>query len=91
MYYNEYINNGQEVNALYNNRIRAVCKEKKIPLKVLGDKVGKSKQYINELCNGNIKLSYDMAVKIADALNSTTDEIFLSEKYTKNGQYFDTG
>lgn len=76
---------------MFNNKIRAVCKEKRVPLKILGDRVGKSKQYMNELCNGNIKLSYDMAVKIAKALNSTTDEIFLPNKSIDGVQNKKTG
>ena len=43
----------------------------------LGDKIGCSKQYIYALEKGNIKLSYEMAVKIATALETTPDELFL--------------
>ena len=41
---------------------------------------GKSKQYMSELARGNIRLTYDMAVKIAEALNTTPDDLFLPEQ-----------
>lgn len=45
----------------------------------LGDMIGCSKQYIYALEKGNIKLSYEMAVKIATALGTTPDEMLLIE------------
>lgn len=43
----------------------------------LGSILGKSRQYMSELERGNIRLTYDMAVKIAQALETTPDQIFL--------------
>lgn len=45
----------------------------------LGDMIGCSKQYIYALKKGNIKLSYEMAVKIATALETTPDVLFLKD------------
>lgn len=39
----------------------------------LGKIIGKSKQWISELERGNIRLSYEMAVAVADACDKTTD------------------
>lgn len=51
-------------------------------LEELGKKIGKSKQYLSELERGNIRLTYDMAVKIASIFNGTPD-IFLPKKSKK--------
>lgn len=50
-----------------------------LTLEALGSKVNRSKQYMYALEKGNIKLSYDMAVKIALALGTTPDEVFLEK------------
>lgn len=50
----------------------------KLTLEQLGSMVGRSKQYMFLLENGRIRLSYEMAVKIAQALGTTPDEIFLT-------------
>lgn len=39
----------------------------------LGKLIGKSKQWVSEIERGNIRLSYEMAVVIADACNKPTD------------------
>jgi len=57
-----------------------ICKNHgNITLKELGKRVGKSKQYMSELGRGNIRLTYEMAAKIADALNTTPDALFLKK------------
>jgi len=48
-----------------------------LTLEALGSKVNRSKQYMYLLEKGGIRLSYEMAVKIALALGTTPDEIFL--------------
>ena len=58
-------------------RVRKVRQENKMTLVELGSRVGKSKQWLSELERGNIKLTYDMAVKIAKVFGKTPD-IFLS-------------
>lgn len=60
--------------------LKQVCKEHGITLTELGRRIGKSKQYMSELARGNIRLTYDMAVKIAEALNTTPDDLFLPEQ-----------
>lgn len=45
----------------------------------LGAMVSRSKQYMYALENGGIRLSYEMAVKIAKALGTTPDKLFLKE------------
>lgn len=59
--------------------LREICKEHGITLTELGRKIGKSKQYMSELARGNIRLRYDMAVKIAEVFGATPDEIFLPD------------
>lgn len=49
----------------------------------LGRRIGKSKQYMSELAKGNIRLKYDMAVKIAEVFGTTPDNIFLPVKSNK--------
>ena len=61
-----------------NYKIKDICKNNGITLTELGIKLGKSKQYMSELSNGNIKLSYEMAIKIAAIFNKKPDEIFLT-------------
>lgn len=79
------------------NAIKALREKHGLTLEALGKRVGKSKQYISELEKGRIRLTYDMAVKIAAAVGSTPDEIFLpseskklvpedNERFTTEGQ-----
>lgn len=60
--------------------LKQVCQEHGTSLAALGRKIGKSKQYMSELARGNIRLTYDMAVRIAMALNTTPDSLFLPEQ-----------
>lgn len=39
----------------------------------LGKIIGKSKQWVSALEHGNIRLSFEMAIKISNACNKTTD------------------
>ena len=48
-----------------------------LTLEALGAKVNRSKQYMYLLEKGGIRLSYEMAVKIASAMGTTPDAIFL--------------
>lgn len=61
--------------------LKQICKERGLTLTELGRRIGKSKQYMSELAKGNIRLTYDMAVKIAVALNTTPDDLFLPEQF----------
>jgi len=49
-------------------------------LRQLGARVGKSKQYMSELERGNIRLTYDMAVKIAQVFGQSPDDLFLPDE-----------
>lgn len=62
------------------NRIKEICDKNGMTLTELGNKIGKSKQYMSELARGNIRLRYDMAVEIAKVFKTTPDEIFLQTK-----------
>ena len=54
-----------------------------LTLEQLGVIVGRSKQYMYALEKGNIRLSYEMAVKIAEAMGTTPDEIFLKNNQSE--------
>ena len=45
----------------------------------IGEKIGKSKQWVSEFERGNIRLNIDVAVKLAKVLGLTAD-IFLPRK-----------
>ncbi|MDF9866836.1 putative transcriptional regulator [Bacilli bacterium PM5-3] len=54
-------------------------KNKKISLDELAKKLGISKSYLSLIEKGSRKLSYDLAVKIAEYLETTPDELFLDD------------
>jgi len=62
------------------------CNERKITLAELRRQIGKSRQYVSELARGNIRLTYEMALKIAGALKTTPDRLFFGEKSNINGR-----
>lgn len=70
----------------YGKAIKSLCEENGITMSELAEKLGKSKQYMSALVSGNIRLKYEMAVRIADIFNMMPDEIFLKEKSIINGQ-----
>ena len=49
----------------------------------IGEKIGKSKQWVSEFERGNIRLNIDLAVKLAKVLGLTAD-IFLPRKSNGN-------
>jgi putative transcriptional regulator len=49
----------------------------------IGEKIGKSKQWVSEFERGNIRLNIDLAVKLAKVLGLTAD-IFLPRKSNSN-------
>ena len=67
------------------NYLLDICEKHGITLTELGKRVKKSKQYMSELGNGNIRLTYDMAVRIANALGTTPDNLFLNTSPNENG------
>lgn len=58
-------------------KLRSFRKERGITLEELGKAVGKSKQYMSALELGNVRLTYEMAVKIAEVLQTKPENIFL--------------
>jgi len=68
------------------NRLREICAENNITLQELGARLGKSRQYMSELGRGNIRLTYDMAVKIAQVFGTTPDALFLPSESNNMGQ-----
>lgn len=69
-----------------NSIIYAICEKNNMTLTELGEKIGKSKQYMSELARGNIRLTYEMAVEIALVFQTTPDEIFLKQKSSNDRQ-----
>lgn len=60
-----------------------VLREKKhISYQTMADQLGVSFQYYWMIENGKRGLSYEMAVKIANVLSTTPDNIFLSNDLT---------
>lgn len=55
-------------------------KNKKITLAMLSEEIGVSKTHISLIERGKRNLSYDKAVKIANYLNMTPDELFLEDQ-----------
>ena len=51
-----------------------------LTLEQLGSMVSQSKQYLNQVEKGKIRLSYELAVKKATALGTTPDSIFLANE-----------
>ena len=64
----------------YGLKIKFYCRENGITMSELAKKIGKSKQYISALVNGNIRLQYDIAVRIAEEFDTTPDHIFLQNE-----------
>lgn len=54
-------------------RVKDARCEAKLTQTELGKAIGKSKQWVSELERGNIRLSYEMAVVIANACKKPTD------------------
>ena len=48
----------------------------------IGEKIGKSKQWVSEFERGNIRLNVDVAVALASILDVTVD-VFLPQKSKK--------
>ena len=71
-------------------RVRDIRKKHGMTLAELGEHIGRSKQWLSELERGNIRLTYDMAVKIAQVFGKTPDifcpfsPIILVSKYKRS-------
>lgn len=57
--------------------IRKARTDRGLTLEQMGGLIGRSKQYMSQLEKGRIRLSYEAAVKIAEALGTTPDKLFL--------------
>lgn len=62
--------------------LRIVRNEKGLSYQDMASKLGVSFQSYWMIENGKRGLSYETAIKIAEALGTTPDEIFLSKKLT---------
>lgn len=63
-----------DANALnVSQRVKTARQSAKLTQTELGSLIGKSKQWVSELERGNIRLSYEMAVKISGACNKSTE------------------
>ena len=51
----------------------------------IGERIGRSKQWVSELERGNIRLNVDVAVALASILDVTVD-VFFPHKSKKNGK-----
>ena len=64
----------KEMNSvLIGKQVRNARKEAKLTQSELGLKIGRTKQWVSELERGNIRLTYEYAVKISSACGTTTD------------------
>lgn len=54
-------------------RVKDARTNAKLTQTELGTQIGKSKQWVSELERGNIRLSFEMAVSISNACNTTTE------------------
>ncbi|MCT4662306.1 MAG: helix-turn-helix transcriptional regulator [Tissierellales bacterium] len=61
---------------MFHKAIKDICNRNNVTLAELGKNIGKSRQYMSELSRGNIRLTYEMAVKIALFFNMKPDDIF---------------
>lgn len=61
------------------NKLREIRENTGLTLEQLGEKIGKSKQWLSELERGNIRLTYEWAVKISRVYAKTPD-CFLLDK-----------
>ncbi len=61
------------------NKLKELRKAKKLTHQMMADYLNISKPFYWQLENGKRRLSYNMAVKIADILKTTPDNIFYQE------------
>ena len=64
---------------VYGKTLRTARLKSGITQSKLGEKIGKSKQWVSEFERGNIRLNMDIAVQLANALGTSPD-IFLPNK-----------
>ncbi len=59
--------------------LRELRKKKKMTTQDMANKLGISKPFYSQIENQNRKLSYDMAVQIAQIFHKKPDQIFLED------------
>ena len=67
-----------------NEKLREIREQHGMTQEELGLKIGKTKQWLSELERGNIRLTYEMAIQIAQIFGGTPD-LFLPNKSNLNG------
>lgn len=67
------------------DKLRAMRKKTNLTQAEMASKLGISKQFYSQLERGERRLSYEMALAIANIFNTTPDKIFLPNRYTKSG------
>lgn len=65
------------------NKLKEMRKSKKIPSKIMAEKLGISVAFYSQIENKNRRLTYDMAVSIANIFKCKPDYIFY-EEYKKD-------
>lgn len=67
-------------------RVRDMRVKHNMTLEELGERLQRSKQYMSELERGNIRLTYEMAVAIAQIFATTPDAFLLPSGSKKLGR-----
>ena len=65
-------------------KLKELRKAKKLTHQMMANSLNISKPFYLQIENNKRRLSYDMAVKIADILNTKPDEIFYQEFKNKS-------
>lgn len=72
------------------DKLRALRESNNITQQEMANTLSISKQFYSQIERGERRLSYDMAVMIANIFKKTPDEIFLPDEYTDSVQNADT-
>lgn len=68
------------------NKLKEKRYSKKYTNKMMAEKLGISKAFYCQIENGNRKLSYEMAIKIADVFDVKPDSIFYTDYINRKGK-----
>lgn len=66
------------------SKLKELRKKKKYTTQIMSDKLGISKPFYCQIENGTRRLSYRMAVKIADVFHKKPDYLFYDEQKVMN-------
>lgn len=67
-------------------KLKAIRTEKELTYQQVADRIGVSKEYYWMIENGKRRLTYELAVKIANVFKSSPDYIFLDNELTRSEQ-----